>query len=176
MNTRHLASLAAACFAALTLTACGDTASHDHAAQPAAEAGHGHGHGAGGEKITHFTDRTELFVEFPRLVVGEESAFAAHLTRLADFRALAAGKVTVVLSGGGQPAETFAVDGASQPGIFRPVAVPKQAGKRELAIEVATAEFSVRHDLGPMTVYADHKAADAAGGAHDDEGAGGEIG
>ncbi|MBI4985259.1 MAG: efflux RND transporter periplasmic adaptor subunit [Rhodocyclales bacterium] len=151
----------------LFLAACGD--------KPAAEAGHGHDHGSGGEKITHFTDSSELFVEFPRLVAGEKSAFAAHLTRLADFRALTAGKVTVILAGGGQPEERFAVDAPSQPGIFRPVAVPKQAGQRELSVEVATAEFTVRHDLGPVTVYADRKTADAAGAEHDD-GASGEIG
>ena len=90
--------------AALLLTACGE-ADHPHAkdgSHPAA-AEAAHAHGAGGEKITHFTDKTELFVEFPRLVAGEKSAFAAHLTRLADFQALAVGKVSVILSGGGQP-------------------------------------------------------------------------
>lgn len=172
MNQTLIASICAALF----LVACGDkTSATDHGAKPAAEAGHAD-HGPGGEKITHFTDRTELFVEFPRLVVGEKSDFAAHLTRLADFRAITAGKVTVILSGGGQPDEKFAVDAASQPGIFRPVALPKQAGERELGIEVGTPEFTVRHELGPITVYANRKAADAAGGEHDDEGASGEIG
>jgi len=173
MNKTLMAALAVAFSAALFLSACGDkssTAGPDGGVKPAAEAEHGHGHGAGGEKITHFTDRTELFVEFPRLVVGEKSAFAAHLTKLADFRALTAGKVRVILSGGGQPDEQFAVDAPSQPGIFRPEALPRQAGERELAIEVATPEFTVRHELGPVTVFADRKAADAAAGEHDDEG------
>ncbi len=159
--------------AALALAACGDKPADKHAAaDTAAEAdhGHGHGHGAGGEKVTHFTDRTELFVEFPRLVVGEKSAFAAHLTTLADFRALGAGKVTLRLTGGGQPDETFSVDSASQPGIFRPEAAPKHAGERDLSIEVVTPEFSVTHELGPFTVYPDRKAADAEPAPHDDEG------
>lgn len=144
---------------------------HDHAAKPAAQAEHGdHGHAPGAEKVTHFTGHTELFVEFPRLVVGEKSAFAAHLTTLADFRALAAGKVTVILSGGGQPEERFANETPSQPGIFRPVAQPQQAGERKLAIEVVTPQFTVRHELGPVTVYADRKSADADSGAHEDEG------
>lgn len=145
---------------ALGLPGCGDHG-HDHG--PAKAQGHGHAdHGPAGEKLTHFTERTELFVEFPRLVAGESSAFAAHLTRLTDFKALSAAKVTVVLSGGGHPDETFATDTATQPGIFRPQATPKQVGERELAIEVATSEFTVRHVLGPVTVYADRKSADAA--------------
>ncbi|MDI6747212.1 MAG: efflux RND transporter periplasmic adaptor subunit [Rhodocyclaceae bacterium] len=174
MKTPHHASLAAALIAALLLAACGDTSSiPGFGAKLAAEAEQGHP--PGGEKITHFTEHSELFVEFPRLVVGEKSTFAAHLTRLADFRAVTAGKVTVILSGDGQPDETFSVDAASQPGIFRPVALPQQAGMRELAIEVATAEFTVRHELGPVTVHADRKTADAAGEEHE-EGASGEIG
>lgn len=169
MNKYLIATLCTALF----LTACGDAGNKqakDESHAPTANAGHGHG--AGGEKLTHFTDKTELFVEFPRLVAGEKSAFAAHLTRLADFRALPAGKVNVILSGGGQPDEVFATEAPTQPGIFRPEALPKQAGERELAIEVATSEFTVRHLLGPVTVYADRKSADAAGGEHDEGGIG----
>lgn len=169
MNKYLIATLCTALF----LTACGDAGNKqakDDSHAPTADAGHGHG--AGGEKLTHFTGQTELFVEFPRLVAGEKSAFAAHLTRLADFRALPAGKVSVILTGGGQPDEVFSTETPTQPGIFRPEALPKQAGERELAIEVATAEFTVRHLLGPVTVYADRKAADAASGEHDEGGIG----
>lgn len=152
----------------LTLAACGDNATNDPA--PAATAEAEHDHGSGGEKLTHFTDHTELFVEFPPLVVGEPSAFAAHLSRLSDFRALTAGKVSVRLSGDGQPDEVFSVDGPSQPGIFRPEATPKHAGERELSIEVVTPEFAVTHELGPVTVYRDRKAAEAEAAEAEDEG------
>lgn len=166
--------IAALCAAAL-LAACGEN-DHEHAEDgghpTAAEAEADHGHGAGTEKLTHFTERTELFVEFPPLVVGEQSAFAAHLTHLSDFKAVTAGKVTVRLSGGGQPDEVFSVDSPSQPGIFRPEATPKHAGERELFIEVATPEFSVTHELGPVTVHPDRKAAEATAPAHEDEGIG----
>ena len=172
MNKTLIASLCAALF----LIGCsegGPEQAADGSHPPAAEAEAGHeDHGAGGEKLTHFTDRTELFVEFPRLVVGETSAFVAHLTTLADFRALTVGKVTVRLTGGDQPDEVFSVDKASQPGIFRPEVAPKHAGDRELSIEVVTPEFSVTHELGPFTVYADRKAADAEPAPHDDEGIG----
>lgn len=167
MNKTLIALLSAA----LVLYGCGDkNGAPGHDAKPTAEAEHGHG--AGGVKITHFTDRSELFVEFPRLVVGEKSAFAAHLTRLADFRAIAAGKVTVILAGDGKPEERFSVDTPTQPGIFRPVAIPKQGGERAMSIEVATPEFTVTHALGPITVFADRKSADAAGGEHDEGGIG----
>lgn len=171
MNKTLIATLCAT-----FLYGCGDHG-HEHDkdgghAPAATEAKMETGHGAGGEKLTHFTDRTELFVEFPRLVVGEKSAFAAHLSRLADFRAVTAGKVSVRLSGDGKPDEVFAVDTPTQPGIFRPEALPKNAGDRELAIEVRTPEFTVVHELGPVTVYPDRKTAEADPAPHDDEGIG----
>ena len=156
----------------LTLAGCDNPPSASKTPEPpaAGDAHAGHEHAPGGEKLTHFTERTELFVEFPRLVAGEKSAFAAHLTTLADFRALMAGRVTVRLSGGNQPDETFRVDSASQPGIFRPEVMPKYVGERELSIEVATPEFSVTHALGPVTVYPDRRAAEAEPAGHEDEG------
>ena len=173
MNTPLIATLLVSTFAVLSLSACSEHG-HEHVSDgshpPAADAGHGHEHGPGGEKITHFTDRTELFVEFPRLVVGEKSAFAAHLTTLADFRALAAGKVSVILSGGGQPDEVFSTSAPAQPGIFRPEATPRVAGVRELDVEVVGADFTVRHRLGPVTIHPDRKSADAVPGEHDEDG------
>lgn len=149
----------------LLLAGCTDQ--HTHPAAGETEAGYDD-HDDHSEKLTHFSDQTELFVEFPPLVVGEKSAFAAHLSRLEDFRAITAGKVSVRLSGGNQPEEVFAVDGPTQPGIFRPEATPKYAGERELSIALVTPEFKRVHPLGPITVYADRKAAVAAHAEHED--------
>lgn len=169
MNSLSLTLLLAS---ALALTACGKLPEGAKTDNPTAgvAAEDTHGHGVGGEKLTHFSDRTELFVAFPRLVAGEKSAFSAQMSRLSDFRAVTAGKLTVRLTGGSQPDEVFAVDGPAQPGIFRPEAVPKHAGERELAIEIRTPEFTVVHELGPVTVYADRKAAEAEPAAHEAEG------
>lgn len=105
------------------------------------------------QSITNFTDATELFVEFPALVVGEPSPFAAHLTTLATFQPLASGRVSVVLSGGGLPEERFEIGEPSVPGIFRPVAEPAHAGERDLAVVVAGSAALDRHDLGRVSVY-----------------------
>ena len=42
--------------------------------------------------VTHWTDKTELFMEYPPLVAGETALFAVHLTRLSDFSAMTAGR------------------------------------------------------------------------------------
>jgi membrane fusion protein, heavy metal efflux system len=122
--------------------------------------------------ITHFNDKTELFVEFVRLAVGRESSFAAHMTTLSDFKPVTAGKMSVTLSGGNQPDETFAIDAPARPGIFRPAATPRYAGLRKLTFRLVTPGFTSVHDVGPVTVYADKGAAMKAQMAEKGEGAG----
>lgn len=102
--------------------------------------------------FAHWTAESELFVELPTLVVGEESPCAAHVTRLSGFQPLEAGSVTVVLVGTSGE-ERFESKAPSVPGIFRPVALPRKAGKVKLRFEVRGDGFSADHDLGEVTVF-----------------------
>jgi membrane fusion protein, heavy metal efflux system len=111
------------------------------------------------ESITHFTDRTELFVEFRAFVQGQDLPLAAHLTRLDTFKALEQGRVSAVLAGGGAPEERFEVAGPEVPGIFRPVVTPQHTGPRQLTLVIESDAFSDRHDLGTVTVFPDVAAA-----------------
>ncbi len=45
--------------------------------------------------VTHWTEKTELFVEYPPLVAGQTVVFAVHLTTMADFLPLTAGQASV---------------------------------------------------------------------------------
>lgn len=155
------------------LAACGPDREAPHGT---ADAGDHHAHGEGASQITHYSEKTELFVEFPQLVVGQQSGFAAHLTRLDNFKPLERGRVSVILGGGAAGAQPFSTGAPSVPGIFRPVAVPTVAGEHALSIRVETPEFSVTHDLGKVTVYADPEAAHGAlHGAHADHGEAGIV-
>ena len=131
----------------------------DHHSQGGNDDADSHGHDPGAIAVTHFTEVTELFVEFPPLTVGDESGFAAHLTRLEDFRPVAEGTVTVRLSGGGLPDEVFSVDAPSIPGIFRPVAVPEHAGERNVSLTLDSPGLTTTHDLGTYRVYPDQESA-----------------
>ncbi|VAX10328.1 Probable Co/Zn/Cd efflux system membrane fusion protein [hydrothermal vent metagenome] len=114
---------------------------------------HGHGHGDTTIAITHFSEATELFVEFPALVVGEESPFAAHLTRLDNFKPIASGSVTLTLRGGGVADEVFSVSAPSVAGIFRPMARPKYPVTRQVTLRLQGEKLDVVHELGEQTVY-----------------------
>lgn len=109
--------------------------------------------------VTHFTPATELFVEFPALAVGDMSMFAAHLTDLASFKPVTEGQVIVRLVGPGGE-ERFSAGPSTSPGIFKPEATPKQAGRRRLLVELKRGGRSDIHDLGDVTVYASRADAD----------------
>src|SRR6476619_2945655 len=66
--------------------------------------------------VTHWTARTELYMEYPPLVAGQSALFAVHLTRLADFKAVSAGQARVEFaSESGGPLASFVGPSPSRP-------------------------------------------------------------
>lgn len=102
---------------------------------------------------TLYTGNMELFAEFPVLAVGETSQFAAHLSRLTNFKPVKDGKVIVILSGGGLE-ERFEAANSSSPGIFRPAVKPQQAGKRLLDLVWEGPQGREHFDMGTVDVSA----------------------
>jgi cobalt-zinc-cadmium efflux system membrane fusion protein len=146
---------------------CREDHGHEHPHE-AGEGEHGHEHEGASEVVTRWGATTQLFVEFPALVVGEASPFAAHLTRLADHSAIDSGTVVVELHGGSNPVERFTVDRAAVAGIFRPIVEPAHAGPRKLTLRLDSSVASEVHELGEFTVYSTRTQADAAAGEHDE--------
>jgi len=114
--------------------------------------------------VTRWTDKTELFAEYPTLVVGGTSRFAIHLTQLDSFKPLTEGNVEVRLEGGSSQPEVFRVDAPSRPGIFGVDVKPTHGGKRELVIVLKSKGLSDEHRVGAVDVYPNADAAHAAGG------------
>ena len=117
--------------------------------------------------VTRWSERTELFAEYPPLAVGGDSRFAIHLTRLETFKAITEGRVEVHLRGGGSPAEVFAVDAPSRPGIFGVTVKPARPGKRELVIILKSAAVSDEHVIPDVDVHANAAAIPKERGAAD---------
>jgi len=116
-----------------------------------------------GLSVTRWTDKTELFAEYPPLAVGETSRFAIHLTRLDSFKALTGGQVDVQLRGGAGPAEVFRVQAPSRPGIFGVDVKPTHAGKRDLVITLRSTGLEDEHRVGEVEVHPNAGAATASG-------------
>lgn len=106
--------------------------------------------------ITAWTDKTELFMEYPPLVAGETALFAVHLTRLSDFSAMTTGRPRLELTpeGGGPPA-VLQGPGPSRPGVFRVEAAMPPAGRYQWALVIEAPDLTDRHDLGVVTIFAD---------------------
>jgi RND family efflux transporter MFP subunit len=135
--------------AAMGLTSCGKQQANEP--KPVAEKPEG-------LSVTHWTARTELFMEYPVLVVGVGGRFAVHFTRLDNFRPLNAGKVDVRLDGPGG-AETFSSSGPSRPGIFGVDVKPSKPGTYTMTVFVQSADLNDSHEIGAVTVYPDEASA-----------------
>lgn len=118
------------------------------------------------EAVTHWTAKTELFLEYPALVSGTNSRFAVHFTNLETFKPQKSGKVDVIFRAAGGAEQVFSSGGPSRPGIFGVDVQPKQAGNYQMSIVLSAPDVADRHDLGPVQVYADAKST-----AHQDEAA-----
>jgi RND family efflux transporter MFP subunit len=117
--------------------------------------------------VTHWTDRTELYMEYPPLVAGHTALFAVHLTTLGDFKPVTAGQARVEFTP--EPAgQATVLSGPtpSRPGAFRVEGTPPAAGQYRWALVLDAPGLTDRHDLGVVTVFADEQAANADAEQH----------
>lgn len=118
---------------------------------------------------TLWTEKTELFVEFPALVVGNPSKFAAHFTVLDKHQPVREGSVTVSLIKGDNGIRNTA-EAPTSPGIFSPVIQPKEAGVYQLVFELKTPEYSDKITIEDVIVYASTDDAIKALGTAEEDG------
>ena len=109
--------------------------------------------------ITKWTDKTELFMEHPPLVAGQQARFAIHLTDIATFKPIREGRVVVRFEG--DTIHRFEVEGPSTPGIFG-VDVKVPAARRYQVVVELHGAISDEHRIGGATVHSDEKSALAA--------------
>ncbi len=101
---------------------------HDHAHDEAHE-----DHAS--RAVTVWTEKSELFAEFPPLVAGQPVEVALHLTRLDNFAPVQTGTVTVEMRSRGIQPIRLVVDQISTPGIVRvPLTFPTAGIYRLLVI------------------------------------------
>jgi RND family efflux transporter MFP subunit len=127
----------------------GEEGDHTHE-QPAQQAQEDHGHSHDGESdhehqegethlegagvITQWTDKTELFMEYPELIVGQEATFAVHLTRLSDFKPISESEVEFLFSSERGNEGSLTETEVQIPGIYGPDVVFDRAGRYDLTI------------------------------------------
>jgi RND family efflux transporter MFP subunit len=103
--------------------------------------------------VTHWTDRTELFIEFPSLVVGKKVRFAVHITDLRTFKPVAAGVVDVTIRRTGAAPLSFATTEPTRPGIFDVDVTVPEAGTYAFAVGLRSATLEDVHEVAALRVY-----------------------
>ena len=116
---------------------------------------------------TRWTGKTELFMEHPPLVAGQNARFAVHLTDLRSFRALTEGRVTVELRAANGRVETFKTDAPSRPGIFGINVKPNGVGTFSMVVRLDSAALKDAHEAGQVQVYVNAQAAAEAPGTRE---------
>ena len=101
---------------------------------------------------TLWTDKTELFVEFPVLIVGQPSKFAAHFTVMDKHQPVREGSVTVSLIKGDKGLRATA-EAPSSPGIFSPIIQPNQSGVHQLVFDLSTSQYTDKIVIKDVMVY-----------------------
>ncbi|MBI4460290.1 MAG: hypothetical protein HY648_09570, partial [Acidobacteria bacterium] len=119
--------------------------------------------------VTRWSDRTELFMEYPTLVVGSQSRAAVHFTSIGSFKPVSEGRVTIELKKDSQVVQSFEAEGPSSPGIFGVDLEPRQAGKYLLVVSLHAPNLEDSHELGEVTVYAKQEEVSATNSAPKEE-------
>ena len=116
---------------------------------------HAHAEETASVAYTVYSARTELFVEFKPLVVGQLSSFAAHFTKLGEnFTAIDEGSVMVSLIVEEKGIRQTSEQPAS-PGIFRLALKPVAAGTGRLIFDIKTSEYTDRIVIDSVAVFQD---------------------
>ena len=120
--------------------------------------------------VTSWTDKSELFMEHPPLVAGRNVRFAVHLTNMADFSALNAGRPSIEMTPeAGGATITLAGSDPLRPGAFRVEGTIPPPGRYRWALLVNAPVLTDRHDLGVTSVFGDEATANADAGKRPEE-------
>jgi len=105
------------------------------------------------KSVTRWTEKTELFLEYPPLIAGEISRFSVHLTELDRFKPLTEGRVVVELRSSEGKVESFSTNAPSRPGIFGLDVKPAKAGLGTLVISFESPTLRDIHEVGAVEVF-----------------------
>lgn len=171
MQNRNYALFALGALALLGQVACNRGAAaptgHEHGG-----AGHGHGHGAdeGPEPIrtTVFTDKVQLFMEYPHLAADEHAEFLAHLTVLETGHPVRSGSLTFELTTPDGEVSSMTWNSPRRDGLFVPEWEFRRAGPHRLRLILQSPQVDDRIDVGEIFVHKTSRdaaqAAEVAGG------------
>jgi len=85
-------------------------------------------------KVTAYSAKSELFMEYEPPVAGEKTGFLIHLTRLVDFKPVTEGGLKMLFTPAAGEAVTFSLPAPTRSGIFKVEATLTNPGKYALKL------------------------------------------
>lgn len=143
---------------------------HEHEQEHDHEQEHEQEHELDPVTTTVFGEKLLLFLEHPRLIVGESARFLAHWSVLDTGEPVRSGRVSLRIG----DVELAALE-ATRDGLFIPEGALPTPGRYAMSIELVSNQGSERLDLGELMVHADEVGAHAAADAEAVEAASGEV-
>ena len=119
--------------------------------------------------VTHFTDTVQLFMEYPRLVRGEEARFLAHVTVLSTGEPVRSGTLRLEMTGPDGRVVTITAERPARDGLFIPVGALNTPGIHDGRIVLSSPQAQETIEFGTLTVYPNQKQALSAAEAEHDE-------
>ena len=105
--------------------------------------------------ITQWNDSTELFLEYPHLLVGKATGnWAIHLSSMKDFKPIRSGTLTVRFLSPEAPAASFTIEGVARDGIFLLDPVIARPGMYQVELALQSPQVNSRHVLPEVRVFA----------------------
>jgi multidrug efflux pump subunit AcrA (membrane-fusion protein) len=144
------------------------TDSHDHGAASHDSSGHAGGHGHGEEDgpapvvVTLFTQKVELFMEYPQLVKSQEAEFLAHFSVLATGEPVRTGSLAFEATGPDGKVVSQKLDAPKRDGLFVPTLTFAAIGTYKLRLVVNSPQVQETIDVGEIQVHPDAAAAEQA--------------
>jgi len=136
---------------------------HQHSQEATSQTGSSQREGSGA--VTQWTGETELFMEYPEIIVGRQATFAVHLTRLSDFAPIANSEVYFTFRSDDGTEISARETEVQVPGIYGPDITFRQAGRYDLTIEI----YGMVNDTLQVNGIPVYNSANEIPGAHAEE-------
>jgi len=121
--------------------------------------------------VTQWNDSTELFLEYPHPVAGQQTGnWAIHLSDMEDFRPIRSGRLTVTFRSEEDRVETFLVEAPARDGIFLLDPLVEEAGNYRVELSLVSPQVNSLHVLPRVSVFSTLEEALAVEDVEDDGG------
>ncbi|MBI5476685.1 MAG: efflux RND transporter periplasmic adaptor subunit [Ignavibacteriales bacterium] len=110
-------------------------------------------HEASNNSVTQFNKSTELFMEYPQLVVGSEAKFLIHLNDLVNFKPVTEGTLSIEFVNQTDNKVTANLDKPARAGIFTPDLKFDNSGSYTMTITLNSNQVSDKIVVNNVVVY-----------------------